>query len=253
MLGSEKRARDHTRVVARRQFTVEKRETRMTSGTISAVSAAVVVLCAPAALAGPDWIEIGDAGSVIGTAQPTFGDGPLRTIAGSLSLGAGMADFEDMYLITVLDPSKFSMTLTGATFDAQLFVFNVTLPGEAFGLLGNQSTINGNIPFLDSMSTDGSGAQLTQPGVYAIAISGMGRAPVSNTGEIFDFAIMHEVSGPDGPGGINPHIGWTGIGEVGTYVIELEGAGFYALPGAGTLALLVLTGGTGGRSRRRRR
>lgn len=212
--------------------------------------AAGVVVCTSFALAGPDWIEIGDAGGMVNTGQRTFGTGPLNTIAGSLSTGFGMGDYEDMFLISVTDPSQFSLTLLNATFDAQLFMFNVTLPGEAFGLLANQGTIDSNVPVLGPMSTDGSGAQLTMPGIYAIAITGMGRTPISITGEIFNFASPTEISGADGPGGLNPHSGWTGIGETGSYLISLQGAGFSDIPGPGALAVMALGALAGSRRRR---
>jgi hypothetical protein len=230
----------------------EKREIDMEKFRFVAVVALGAAVSASTALAGPDWVEKGDAGSTIGDAQKTFGVGPLRTISGGLSMGVGVDDFEDMYLIRVEDPLKFSMTLKGADFDAQLFIFNVTLANEAFGLLANQGTEDSNIPVLGPFSTDGSGAALTQPGVYAIAISGMGRNPVSHTGEIFFFADPYEISGPDGPGGLNPHIDWVGVGEVGSYIIEMDGVGFYAppQPAPGTLALLALTALLGNRRRR---
>lgn len=195
------------------------------------------------AIAGPDWLEIGDAGPTLGTAQRTFGVGDLNTIAGTLSTGFGMPDYEDMYLITVTDPGNFSMTVN-ANFNAQLWVFNVTLADQAFGLLGVQG------PAIGPFSNDDTGAALTTPGVYAIAISGVGRVPVSINGEIFAFQNPGEISGPDGPGGINPHIDWTGVGETGSYVINFEGSGFYDIPAPGGLAVIAVFALAGTRRRR---
>lgn len=216
--------------------------------------ACAVVVCSGSALAGPDWIENGDAGPLIGNAQRTLGSGQLNSISGSLSLGFGLGggnDLEDMYLIQVLDPVNFSMTISGADFDPQIFIFNVTEPGEAFGLLGNLDSTESDIPFLGPQSNDGTGAQISLPGVYAVAISGAGRLPVSLGGEIFDFRSPTEISGPDGPGGLNPHNGWIGDGEVGSYTVEIEGGGFYDVPGPGGLPVLALMALAGGRRRRR--
>jgi hypothetical protein len=208
-------------------------------------------IAAPA-LAGPEWIEQGDAGRLVGTAQKTFGEGNLTSIAGSMSLGFGVSDFEDMYLISVLDPDNFSIAIHSIDFDSQLFIFNVTLPGQAFGLLANDDTSDGFNPLLTSMATDSTGAGITAPGIYAIAISGSGRNPVSSTGEIFFYGNPTEISGADGPGGINPHIDWTGDGSGGSYVLTLTGAGFYDVPTPGALALLGLAALVGRRRARRR-
>lgn len=217
------------------------------------------------ALAGPDWIEGGffggpDAGSIIGTAQEVTGSGPLATITGSLSEAGGITgdtggglqqpDYEDMYLIRINQPSTFSFKVVNAQFDAQLFLFNITLPGQAFGLLANLDSGMGNMPEIIRPATDGSGADVLLPGVYALAISGAGRLPVSNAGQIFFFQSQTEISGPDGPGGINPHTGWTGTGQVGSYDIELRDVGWYDVPAPGSALLLAGAGLFGARRRR---
>lgn len=201
------------------------------------------------ALAGPEWIESGDAGKVVGTAQKTFGEGNLTSIAGALDGGFFGGDFEDMYLISVLDVDAFSISIHNADFDAQLFIFNVTLPGQAFGLLANDNTSEGFNPVLLPNSTDGTMTGITAPGIYAIAISGSGRNPVSSTGQIFFYGNPTEISGADGPGGLNPHLDWTGDGIGGSYILTLTGAGFYDVPGPGSLALLGLAALLGRRRR----
>lgn len=138
-----------------------------------------------------------------------------------------------------------------ANFDAQAFLFNVTIPGEAFGLLANDNTALGNLPAFGNVATDGTGAAVNLPGVYALAISGAGRNPVSINGNLFNYANPTEVSGPDGPGGLNPHNGWTGSGPVGSYSIVLGGSEFYDVPSPGVLTVLALAGLCGSRRRRR--
>jgi hypothetical protein len=205
------------------------------------------------ALAGPDWVEGGiDAGSTVGGAQKTTGTGPIHRISGSLS-GSRAVDFEDMYLITITDPVNFSMTLTPSPgLDAQLFLFNVTQANEAFGLLANDNTSPSNLtPTLLPNATDGTFAGVHNPGVYAVAVAGAGRYPVSVSGAIFFYASSTEISGPDGPGGINPHMGWEGPGSGGTYGIDVIGVGFYQTPAPGSAALLALGAGVFARRRRR--
>jgi hypothetical protein len=222
----------------------------MPTGRVYTIGLSVLLLASGTAVAGPDWVEHGDAGSTLSTAQQTLGSGPINFISGTLG-GTGLGlDQEDMYLVRVVDPASFSLSIVSADFSAQIWVFNVTLPGEAFGLLANQGTTDGS-PTVTSMATDGTGAQLTLPGVYAIAISGLGRVPVSRTGPIFTFQNPTEISGPDGPGGFNPHQGWIGQGQVGGYTIHTVGVGFYDVPAPASGALLAA--GAIFASRRRRR
>lgn len=224
-------------------------------------------LAAAPAFAGPDWIEGGrvggpDAGSTIGTAQPILATSrQITTIVGSLDSGnagsglnriASGPDFEDMYLLQILDPSTFSFHITSAGFDAQLFLFNITLPGEAFGLLANNDTPTSIDPFLSRPATDLTGADVRFPGIYALAISGVGRVPVSTTGSIFFFGSPTEVSGPDGVGGLNPHIGWTGVGQTGSYTIEMTGVGRYDVPAPAASILFLGSAGLLASRRRQR-
>jgi MYXO-CTERM domain-containing protein len=213
----------------------------MTRGTTALVVCALLAAAGPT-LAGPDWIEHGDAGSLVSTAQITFGTGQLDSISGGLTGGARAGDFEDVYLIRVTDPLLFSIQSGSGDFDPVLWIFNVSQANQAFGLLANDNTPTSNFPHLTAFATDGTGAALTKPGVYAVAVSGAGRYPVSNGGAIYFFANSTEVSGADGPGGILPHIGWAGEGQTGNYLIQTEGIGFHSAPAPGTAALLGLGG-----------
>jgi hypothetical protein len=213
----------------------------------------VAVVCALAgtAYAGPDWIEVGDAGSSLATAQPIVGVGQPQRIEGSLSSGFAEqgVDLEDMYLLRIETPTSFSFDSTQTTFNTMLYLFNVTQAQEAFGLLANNDTPSSFGSIIDGPATDNTGAMVLNPGVYALAVTGFNRHPVSRTGDIFFFGSSTEISGPDGPGGINPLQGWTGAGETGSYTITLQGIGYVSVPAPGALAVL----GAGVFMRRRRR
>ena len=194
--------------------------------TARTLSGVLSLFAASAALAGPDWVERNDAGSSVATAQAVVGVGQLHTITGGLDSGFGLPDYEDMYLIRITDPSTFRLTILGANFDATLWLFNVTQAGEGFGLLANQSRDGESLdPILGPISNDDSGASVNAPGIYAFAISGAGRTPISARGQIFSFDFGSETSGPDGPGGRLPLIGWDGIGQTGSYAIGVKHEG----------------------------
>jgi hypothetical protein len=206
------------------------------------------------ALAGPDWVEGGtDAGSTVSAAQVILGTGQLRTLAGSLSEGFGRPDYEDMYLIRITDPAEFSFTLVTAQFNASMYLFNVTQANEAFGLLGNlDSSAEDFRPRLTFAATDGTGASVNNPGVYALVITSNGWRPTSGGGQIFSFGEdAGEISGPDGPGAARPHTGWTGTGTSGIYSVEIEGATFVDVPtpGVASVGLVAIVAA----ARRRRR
>lgn len=205
---------------------------------------------ATTAFAGPDWTEVGDAGSFSDNAQVPTGNGMINSLTGRLGLRGSEMDFEDMYVIGVDDPGAFSLTILNANFDAVLYMFHFTQAGAALGLLANDnSEVESTIPHLVGMATDGTGVTLDLAGDYLIAVCGAGRRPVSATGAIFNFETSTEISGADGPGGLNRHIGWEGEGETGDYRIDMTGTIFPRIPAPGTAAVLCV----GGLLARRRR
>lgn len=220
--------------------------------TISVLSA--LAMTSGFAIAGPDWIEDGDAGSNLGTAQDITTIGPIQTIAGTL----GGQDTEDVYKLVILDGNsvggqvQFGLNLSqGEGFDPALWLFD----SEGFGVLGNDDDpiLGGPDARLTTPSTDGV-TLLLPPGIYFLAITESGNVPLSFNGglglgegsfeEIFFFESSLEVSGPDGIGAGNPLAAWTGgPGSVGGYGVEIT-------PTPGSLALLAFAGV--GMSRRRR-
>jgi hypothetical protein len=222
------------------------------------IAAWVVLASAASAVAGPDWAEVNDAGQQLFTAQVPRGTaGSLNTISGVLG-GTGVEpDFADCYIIRIVNPSIFSATVTTANFDAQLYLFNISLPGGAYGLLANddQSPSN-NLPRFTNVSTDGTNVIVALPGDYMIGISGTSFHPLAPsgpggaTGRIFNYANLTEVSGPDGPGGFNQLTTWSGQGEFGDYIITLTGCDFPIFPAPGTSGMLGLAGVVMARRRR---
>ena len=207
------------------------------------------------ATAGPDWIEDGDAGSTLDTAQDITPVGEINTIAGTL----GGMDQEDVYKLVIADgddisaPVQFGLNLGNGSegFNPSLWLFD----SEGFGVLGNDDDpiLGGPDARLITPSTDGV-TLLLPPGIYFLAVTESGNVPLSFRAsseagegvfeEIFSFESVTEVSGPDGIGADNPLSAWTGgQGTEGGYGVVIT-------PAPGSVALLACAGL--GLTRRRR-
>ncbi|HLP84949.1 MAG TPA: hypothetical protein VK157_11420 [Phycisphaerales bacterium] len=219
---------------------------------LSVVVAGLVGLPA-VCVAGPDWVERGDAGSSLFTAQITTGVGTIRSITGDLtSSDRGGADLEDLYIIRIVNPGTYSFTVNALNFSPALYLFNISLAGEAFGLVGERGDGALNV-VLSGNATDSTGAQVSQPGLYALAVTYSGNRPLSRTGPIFNFASEGETSGPDGQGGINPLESWDPQSPLtgGDYNIVVTGVEFADIPAPGAAAMLMTAGIVAARRRRR--
>jgi hypothetical protein len=207
---------------------------------------AIAAFCAAIpAYAGPDWIERGDAGSALSTAQFVTGIGVPETISGSLNVGLIGNDFEDLYVISILHPTAFSFSMGNTPFNSQLYLFAITENmADAFGMLSNddRSLISTDAQIAQSFATDGTGAHVIYKGLYCIAITSAGRYPVSEEGAIFFQATNTEISGPDGPGRYSPLSGWEGPGAGGSYDIHLSGIGYADTPTPGVLSVVAASG-----------
>ena len=124
------------------------------------VGLSALFICASAAMAGPEWVEDevgqGDAGSDPNGAHITRGIGSLHNIGGRVNSvgvrGEGEPeDFEDLYLVNIINANAFSASLAGffggsADFDARLYLFKVegSIESgevlEAFGVIANDDT-----------------------------------------------------------------------------------------------------------------
>jgi len=208
----------------------------------SRVAIAVLALSG-LAVAGPIWCEPApiDAGSLPATSSTTKGDGMNAVIKGELmgfspltqrgGVGAN-GDFQDMYLIRIVDPSNFLASTSpffpsaNANFNSQLFLFDF----QGQGVLGNLNDPNdpAGASTLRPVSNDGSGSAVVQPGLYYLAISGAGSVPTSPAGaQIFQFLDPFEISGPDGVMPADNFIdNWSGNGAVGNYQIVVQGVSF---------------------------
>ena len=244
---------------ALKEWPIVRQRNRRCEPTARRLSGCAVLALASAAMAGPDWEEgsqgTGDAGNLPGSAQVPKGQPPLTplsSLTGSFQDAINGGDTEDMYLVYITDPDDFSAKANavgardGALADSQLWLFRA----DGTGLLGTDGP--GIDAFLGPVATDGTGAAVTEPGLYYLAISVFDSDPVNIGGLLlFDQAVPGEISGPDGPGASLPIASWTGSPLGGTYVIELTGVGFAPcigdvnLDGAvdvGDLAAVILPG-----------
>ena len=178
----------------------------------AAVILSLFVTCpvqAFASPAGPEWTEMKDAGKLPGGAQVPQGIGVMNKIHGKLEGEEFVAggDYQDVYLIRVVDFENFIATLApptaggAADFDTQLWLFGL----DERGILANDEASAGSgYSALGDAADDGSGAALTSNGLYYLAITGLDSDAQSPGGDIFLQATRTEVSGPDGPGGSIP-------------------------------------------------
>ncbi len=204
-----------------------------------------VLLAGAAALAlsgaafGDVWVEQGDAGDLIGTAQHTVGSGSLDSIS-----GVHITDDVDLYCIRILDVGRFFATTTGGTsFDTQMWLFDA----DGYGVSFDDDDPNGG---LQSRLT---GQFVPGPGIYYLGVSRYNRDAVDGSGALlWNSSPFNVERAPDGPGAGNPLAGWVNTTSAGgEYTIFLGGAGFCEVPAPGALALLGL-GGFAAAGRRRR-
>jgi filamentous hemagglutinin family protein len=141
--------------------------------------------------------EVGDAGELLGTAQPVTSatDGArLNTINGNLDSGSDV----DLYQLRLKQGVPFrATTVNGSQVDTELFLFD----GKGLGLASNddsaytrQSSVPLNEPFIPAAS-----------GTYYLGLSSYNNKPLSPQGYIFDASEE-----PNGPGSQLPLSQWDG-------------------------------------------
>jgi hypothetical protein len=179
------------------------------------------LLFCPATMA-QTWLEVGEAGNLPATAQVPDGSGTLAQIDGAIndpSEPNGAGNDRDMYLIQIDDPATFTAsTVGGTTLDTQLFLFSANGLGVTFNddtAMSTQSTITG--------------AFVTAPGVYYLAISRFDRDATGLGQEIWADTPFTAERQPDGAGAANAIDDWNGLvatGITASYSITLTGASF---------------------------
>jgi hypothetical protein len=161
------------------------------------------------------WVEVGDAGDLVATAQVTVGPPPLDFISGTIFTSLD----KDMYEIQITSPATFSATvaLGGSLLDTQLFLFDAA----GSGVYANDDPVAAN--FL-SILPSGHASGPVAVGTYYLVVSGPDNDPTSLGGEIFD-DVNPGVQLAVLAGAID---GWTPTFSVfgGTYSIDLTGAEF---------------------------
>ena len=167
------------------------------------------VTCQAAACPSLGWQESGDAGNTPGTAQVPTGSGNLAAIRGTLT-----ANDVDMFKIKICNESAFgATTVGGATFDTQLFLFNLSGTGVA----GNDDTATPQAALSSTF--------VTANGDYLLAISGYDNDPIgaATLQEIWLDTPFNTERAPDGPAAAEALSSWSGTGGSGGYTIALTG------------------------------
>jgi hypothetical protein len=177
---------------------------------LPALASLVLLLLAPAANAAD---EVGDAGDLPATAQDLTG-APVESIAGTLVEGTDI----DMYRLCLDGGGSFSASAVGGTaVDTQLFLFDAS----GRGVYANDDQQEGVV--IQSLLPAGHPLTPSAQGEYLLAVGAYNIDPQSAGGAIFP--ALADVTGPTGPGGGEPLIGWGGRHEVpGAYTLTITGA-----------------------------
>jgi len=148
-----------------------------------------------------NWTEIGDAGDLIATAQPTVGTGNLVTIDGNLA-SATDADVYCVHLLTVPFTNFPIIQITCAVNNGP----NVYL----FDAAGNGRLLNETCSAGVKSITAPAGLTV---GTYYLAVSYSGYVPQSAGGSIW-IPGQPGQRVPDGPGAAGTLTGWAGTPDV---------------------------------------
>ena len=176
-----------------------------TPRSISLFPAALALAIAPQ-LTAQTWVEAGDAGSTLATAQAAYGVDQFNLFTG---IAGSLQGDVDLYVLQITDPATF--TALGVNNPNQsLYLFDE----QGRGITGSEDMAVGNpTPSLTGVSIPG-------PGRYYLAVAPQGIRPVSALGTMWPSGFVGE-SKPLGAGGREPLSGWTGSSIVsGNYGIS---------------------------------
>ena len=160
---------------------------------------ALLLACALAAVpaAAQTWAEVGDAGSLVSSAQVTSGNGPFQAITGALAAH----DDVDVYCfqLSAVPPMGQPLASIACTMhaDPSLYIF------DASGL-----GIDANMTCAGGMKIVGANGSMA-PGLYYLAVAHGDYLPNSAGGAIWNFTYANHFA-PNGPGAASPLTGWVG-------------------------------------------
>ena len=185
---------------------------------------------------GPDWVEDGDAGNTLESAQKVKGNSSnVNTLNGATGGGGfnldGGTDFQDIYLVYIAEPEQFTASTVGpqgeAAFDTRLWLFRFNGPGvfaaDDVSPKNNQTLLKGFDVPSDEVFTRG---------VYGLAIGGAPNIPINRGGNtMFPPAPPGQTVGPNPKSALSPLDGWNPLeGATGSYRIAMTGVRFIPLP-----------------------
>lgn len=144
------------------------------------------------------WVESGDAGDLVSTAQNTVGVGTLSQIQGLLASPTDV----DVYRVRLTATLPFGTALVGLNCVA-IQSPNVWLFDAAGTGLGSSTTCSGGVKQIAALSPS------LAPGNYYVAVSFYGLDPQSAAGAMWTPGppVMRA---PDGPGAAGTLSGWAG-------------------------------------------
>ncbi len=181
--------------------------------TLVALASLTCLFLAPVSRA-QTWVESGDAGPLIATAQATLGPGAITQITGTLPL----SDDVDLYCIQLAAVPPAGTPLVQLQCLAQQSPNIWLFDAAGNGVFTNETCALGNKTLLaPSISM--------APGTYYVGVSYYNRNAVSPGGNIWIPGIPGQRS-PDGPGAPGPLVGWAGIvimNPPNAYTIHLSG------------------------------
>lgn len=185
--------------------------------------------CAASSFAGV-WVETGDAGDLLASAQVTRGIGDLLEIRGRLTSGADI----DMFCVDIVSPGNFFASTTGVVFNTQLWLFD----REGMGVTFHDDVSNSDFTSILSPQF----VSFRQPGHYFLAISSFDAdARDSQNFELWQDDPRQNERMPDGlsqPAALHH---WDSNGETfGDYRILLSGSAFCAVPEPTTFSAFVI-------------
>ena len=189
------------------------------SGVLAGLAVAALCTIASAPAGAQNWVETGDAGETIGTAQITAGTGTLSLLQGTLSDDRDV----DLYCIRIDDVATFlASRICVAINEVDIWLFDAAGNGVSLhdGCAGGFTLVTGSF--------------VTAPGLYYVGVSGEG-AEAMNASDIPIWLTgpSSPERAPDGAGAPGPLSHWyTDVATVlpASYELRIEAASYCDAP-----------------------